>query len=216
MKINHILSIFSPKDKRFFPLFYKSVECLKRASLAMEDLFNSDAPTAIGISCKEIKMAELEGDKITSTIHRALCESFITPFDREDIDALADAIDDSIDGINKVSQKILMYSPKSHLPFSVELCGIIKLGVEEVCESINSLESMKKSDSQVRKNYKEIKRLEEIADSIYEKGTSSIFNSNFDPIELIKQKEILFELEKTMNRINRIGKVLKTIFIKYA
>ncbi len=215
MKINYILNIFSPKDTKFFPLFRETANAMKRASDAMADLFKSDA-SSLGIACKTIKHAELEGDKITSSIHKALCETFITPFDREDIDALADAMDDCIDGINRIAQKILLYSPKSHLAFSIELCGIIELGVAEVCESIKSLEEMKKSDTQVRKNYKEIKRLEELADSVYEKAISSIFHSDMDAVELIKQKEILYELERTMNRINRVGKVLKTVFIKYA
>ncbi len=215
MKINYILSLFAPKDTKFFPLFFKTADALKRASESMSDLFKSDI-SSVGIACKNIKRAELDGDKITSSIHKALCETFITPFDREDIDALADAMDDCIDGINRVAQKILMYSPKVHLPFSIELSGIIELGVAEVCESIKSLEEMKKSDSKLRSNYKEIKRLEELADSVYEKAISSIFHDELDAVELIKQKEILFELEKTMNKINRVGKVLKTIFIKYA
>ncbi len=215
MKLNYILSIFSPKDTKFFPLFYDTANAMKRASDSMPDLFKSDT-SSVGIACKNIKLAELDGDKITSLIHKELCDTFITPFDREDIDALADAMDDCIDGINRVAQKILLYSPKVHLPFSIELSGIIELGVAEVCESIKSLEAMKKSDLQVRKNYKEIKRLEELADSVYEKAISSIFHSDMDAVELIKQKEILYELERTMNRINRVGKVLKTVFIKYA
>ncbi len=215
MKINYILSIFAPKDTKFFPLLYKTADAMKRASDAMPDLFKSD-PTLLGSACKVIKCAELDGDKNTSTIHKLLCETFITPFDREDVDALADAMDDCIDGINRVAQKIIMYAPKSHLAFSVELSGIIELGVAEVCESMKSLEVMKKSDSNIRKNYKEIKRLEELADAVYEKAICSIFREELDAVELIKQKEILYELERTMNRINRVGKVLKTIFIKYA
>ncbi len=215
MKLNYILSLFSPKDTKFFSLLYKTTAAMKRASDALPDLFKSDT-TSIGLACKNIKLAELDGDKITADIHKGLCETFITPFDREDIDVFADALDDCIDSINRVSQKILLYKPKEHLPFSIELSGIIELGVAEICQSIKSLENMKKSDSEVRKNYREIKRLEELADSVYEKAITWIFQNEKDPIELIKQKEILFELEKTMNRINRVGKVLKTIFIKYA
>lgn len=215
MKINYILNIFAPKDTKFFALFYKTSDAMTRASSALSALFKSDSVDVEEV-CKVIKHAELDGDKTTSAIHRALCETFITPFDREDVDALADAMDDCIDGINRVAQKVALYAPKQRLEFSANLCNVITLGVAEICESIKSLEVMKKSDSNVRKNYKEIKRLEEHADSVYEEAISSIFKNERDPIELIKQKEILFELEKTMNRINRVGKVLKTIFIKYA
>ena len=215
MKINYIFSIFSPKDTKFFPLFYEAAEALKHASDSLPDLFKTDS-VSLGIACKNIKHAELDGDKITANIHKVLCETFITPFDREDIDAFADALDDCIDGINHVAQKVLLYSPKENLPFSMELAGVIQLGVAEICESVKSLETVKKSDSQLRKNYKEIKRLEELADSIYEKAITTIFREDMNPVELIKQKEILFELERTMNRIISFGKILNTIFIKYA
>ena len=75
---------------------------------------------------------------------------------------------------------------------------------------------MKHSGEEIRKHYREIKRLEEAADAIYETSISEIFAEEKDTVELIKQKEILHELEKTVNRIDGVGKVFKSIFIKYA
>ena len=74
----------------------------------------------------------------------------------------------------------------------------------------------KKSDPKLRQYYREIKRLEEEGDVLYEKAIMALFREEIDTIELIKQKEIIQELEKTVNRVNKIGKILKTIFIKYA
>ncbi|MDR1370117.1 MAG: DUF47 family protein, partial [Dysgonamonadaceae bacterium] len=78
------------------------------------------------------------------------------------------------------------------------------------------LENIKKSDQRLRQHYKEIKRLEEEADVLYENGIMTLFKEETNAAELIKLKEIIQELEKTANKINNTGKVLKTIFVKYA
>lgn len=75
---------------------------------------------------------------------------------------------------------------------------------------------MKKKDQKVREHAKEIKRLEEKADIIYEEGIIMLFKEENSTVELIKQKEIIQELEKSANKINNVGKVLKTIIVKYA
>ncbi len=216
MNINFIFSIFTPKDRKFFPLFEKMAESLRRASEAMGDLLSCDDKSKIPEICKRIKRAELDGDKLTSQIHKALCETFITPFDREDIDALADKMDGCIDAINRVGQKIMLYSPSKRADFYSKMHSIIADGVSEVELGIAALKSMKHSGADVRKHYKEIKRLEEAADAVYETTIAAIFAEEKDTVELIKQKEILHELEKTVNRIDGVGKVFKSIFIKYA
>lgn len=76
--------------------------------------------------------------------------------------------------------------------------------------------SIKKTDLRFKQHYREIKRLEEEADGIYEDGIMNLFQKETDPTELIKLKEIIQCLEKTANKINNTGKVLKTIFVKYA
>ena len=96
------------------------------------------------------------------------------------------------------------------------MIAIIKQGIEQVHGAIKGLRELKKSDPKLRQYYREIKRLEEEGDVLYEKAIMALFREETDTIELIKQKEIIQELEKTVNRVNKIGKILKTIFIKYA
>jgi uncharacterized protein Yka (UPF0111/DUF47 family) len=93
---------------------------------------------------------------------------------------------------------------------------VIKKGTAGIKAAVNELTNLKKSDKQIRIYIKEIKHFEEEADRIYEKGTSGLFKSDIRTIELIKLKEIIQEMEKAANRINGVGKILKTIVIKYA
>ncbi len=216
MKINTLLSVFSPKDTKFFPLLRETTSIMVQASTLLRDLFSVTEKDRQKEFCKLIKAEELKGDKATGRIFKALNETFITPFDREDINALTDCMDDVIDIINRAAQKVLLYVPQSLPACTVELTEVIYKGTLEVQGAVNELEKMKKADNDFRKHYKEIKRLEEAADVMYEHGIIDLFRDETNTVELIKLKEIITELEKAANKINHTGKVLKTIFVKYA
>ncbi len=214
MKINSIFSSFTPKDTKFVPMLKETATILVEASVLLELLYSSGKRRKE--LCQQIKAEELKGDKVTARISKALNETFITPFDREDIHALADEMDDAIDCINRSAQKVLLYSPENLPKSTVRLASITRKGAELVQEAINGLPKLKKNDQQVRKCCKEIKKLEETADDLYEDGIMALFKEEKSIVELIKLKEIIQELEMSVNKINSVGKVLKTIIIKYA
>ena len=216
MKANTLLSFFTPKDVKFFPLLKETATILVQASSLLQELFELTEKEKRKELCSLIKVEETKGDKATGAILKALNETFITPFDREDIDALTDEMDDVIDTINRASQKVLLYSP-DNLPDSTRLlANIINKGAIEIQGAIHELSRLKHTNQKLRTHYKEIKRLEEEADVIYENGIITLFQEETNSVELIKLKEIIQELEKTANKINSTGKVLKTIFVKYA
>ena len=218
MTFNSIVSIFTPKDRKFFPLLKDAADILNNAGTLLEELFsldNNDKDRVMDL-CKAIKHEETEGDKVNARIYKELNETFLTPLDREDISALADEMDDVIDVINRAAQKVLLFSPEA-LPLATkQLAQIIKKGAIEIQAAASKLSEVKKSSGQVKEHVKKIKQLEEEADVIYESGTSALFKSEMRTLELMKSKEIIQELEKSANKINSVGKILKTIIVKYA
>jgi len=216
MSINSILSIFTPKDVKFLPLIVEIAGIVDESASLLQELFASADPERVMEFSSLIKAEESKGDKITGKIFKLLNETFITPFDREDITALTDTMDDVIDVINRVAQKVILFSPETLPPATLEMAIVIKKGTAEIKAAVSELTNLKKSDNKIRTHIKEIKHLEEEADRIYEKGTSNLFRSNIRPEELIKLKEIIQELEKAANRMNSVGKILKTMIVKYA
>jgi uncharacterized protein len=81
--------------------------------------------------------------------------------------------------------------------------------------AVKGLESMKKEDH-IMKACKELNKIESRVDDLYHRALSSLFENEKDPIELIKQKEILQNIEKIANKIEDISDVVKTILVKYA
>lgn len=216
MKINSILSVFAPKDVKFLPMLRETTEIMVQSAVLLQDLFTFSEKEQRHELCKLIKAEELNGDRITNKIFKSLNETFITPFDREDIDSLADCMDDVIDVINRVAQKMILYSPENLPQCTIQLTEIIHKGVLEVRDAVADLDRLKKTDTGFKQHYRTIKKLEEDADAVYEHGIRDLFKEETNTIELIKIKEIIQELEKAANKVNNTGKVLKTIYVKYA
>jgi len=216
MKINTILSIFAPKDIQFYTLLNEIAEIAENSAVSLEELFETTDNERIVELCHLIKTEETKGDTVTRKIFKALNETFITPFDREDISSLTDTMDTVIDTINRVAQKVILFSPETLLPSTLEMATVIKNEVVAMKKSVNELSNLKKTDKLIREYIREIKHFEEEADRIYEKGASGLFRSDIRTIELIKLKEIIQEMEMAANRINSVGKILKTIVVKYA
>ena len=216
MKFNNILSVFTPKDVKFFPLLKELSAVAVKASDLLHELFTSVEKEQRNDICRIIKAEEINGDKISARIMKELNSTFITPFDREDINELADRIEEVIDVINRAAHKVLLFNPDQFPAEAVRLTEIVQSGTLDIQGAVNGLEHFKKSDAVFRKHYKEIKSLEEEADGVYEKGIMNLFRNEINTVELIKLKEIIQELEKAANKVNTTGKVLKTIFVKYA
>ena len=149
-------------------------------------------------------------------IFEELSSSFITPFDREDIHLLADKLDDVIDRINSCAKRIAIYNPKQNNPYEKSLGEIVKKGAECINESMEELSSIRKNASKLKLHCKTLHDLENEGDDIYETAIINLFEDEKDGIELIKMKEILNELEKTTDAAEHVGKILRTIIVKYA
>jgi predicted phosphate transport protein (TIGR00153 family) len=215
MNFSGLLKYFIPKEKKFYTMFNQAAENTIEASAALEKLINSpelEERRAIGLAIKAI---EKKGDEFTNQIFDVLNRSFITPFDREDINELTSMIDDVVDLIYSLSTKIDIYRCTFFSTFMKEMVTQIHLGCLQIKVAVGGLEDFKHSNK-VLKACKEINKMESRVDEYYHMAISSLFENEKDPIELIKQKEILLNIEKIANKIEDVSDVVKTILVKYA
>ncbi len=215
---NSLLNRFTPKEPKFFPLLRQMAVVLDKASDLMIETLKSKDHNEMVEYYKKIKEQERQGDKLSHRIFDELSATFITPFDREDIHHLATLLDDVIDGINSCAKRIAIYNPKQIPPSSVELADLLKEGSILIGKAMAELDSVKKSASRARVNdyCRELHELENKADDVYEHFIMKLFEEEKNGIELIKIKEIMYELEKTTDAAEMVGKVVKTIIVKYA
>ena len=215
MNFSGLLKYFVPKETKFYAMFNQAAENAIEASAALEKLINSpelEERRAIGLAIKAI---EKKGDEFTNQIFDSLNHTFITPFDREDISELTSKIDDVVDLIYSLSGKVELYRCTNFSTYMKEMVAIIHKGSLQIQVAVGGLHDFK-NYQRVMKACKELNKLESRVDELYRMGISSLFENEKDPIELIKQKEILQNIEKIANKIEDVSDVVKTILVKYA
>ena len=165
---------------------------------------------------KKIKEQEKKGDALSVKIFDELNSTFITPFDREDIHHLADRLDDVTDYINSCAKRIVLYNPKQLPKEAIDLALLIKEGAVCIGKAVDELNVMKKNSKKIKEYCVELHNIENKADDVYENFLIQLFENEKDAVEIIKLKEIMYELEKATDAAEYVGKIIKTIIVKYA
>jgi predicted phosphate transport protein (TIGR00153 family) len=214
MKADSFLKFFVPKEHAFADLFGEnSQNLLKAAILLHEMMLNSKAEDFERIY-KEIKDVEHRGDDITRRTYEQLNKSFITSFDREDIHQLTAHIDDTVDLIDGISRRIVLYKPKKLIPVFIDISELILEAAKDIETAIRLLKHAESNKVRIMEVCSRINITEHKADDVYYSGASELFSNESDTKELIKISKILENLERCINEEERIANTIKTIIIK--
>lgn len=206
----------SRKEPKFFSTLKELSSIIFQASeLMIECVSNYDSTLSNDIY-RQIKALEKQGDTVSNAIFNELNKTFITPFDREDIHHLATLLDDVTDYLNNSAKRIVMYNPKSMPKSAVELAELIKEGAENIDKAVDVLCALKKDADKIKLYCKNLHDIENKADDVYEQFIINLFETEKDEIEVIKLKEIMQELEKATNAAEQVGKIIKSIVVKYS
>jgi len=215
MGLNGIFQYFVPKDRKFFPLFEQASANLIKLGEALIELVNTNDENKKQELNKLIEDLEHRGDELTHQIYLELGKNFITPFDREDIHALASAIDDIADFIHGSANRMQLYNVKIMTPPIKKLAELILQGCQDVDKAVGELKNLKNirviTDSCVR-----INSMENQADYIFDNAVGELFEHEKDAITLIKYKEVLAALETATDKCEDAANVMETILVKNA
>jgi predicted phosphate transport protein (TIGR00153 family) len=198
-----------PTDDYFFELFNDSASNVAECSRRLRDLLDDFTDTL----AKHVRVVEAEqqGDRLTQAILRRLNSSFVTPFDREDIHALAEELDDVADDMLAVSDLLQLVPVTEILPEVREQAGLLVQMVDEVVPLIAKLRDMK----DVQPHLDAIDRLESDGDSIYRRTVARLFR-DYEAIEVLKWKDIVQAMEAAINTVEDIANVVESIVLKHA
>lgn len=197
-----------PRDNTFFDLFSQMSENLIAGARVMVDLFSDYKDVDAKIS--ELRRIERTGDEMTHGVFTKLNQTFITPFDREDIHALASSLDDVLDFLNAAGARIIMYRITSPPPAALDLSRLILLQAQELHRALPLL----RKNGDILTHCVEINRLENEADVISRAAIGQLFDQEKDPITLIKIKELIEFLESATDKAEDVANVLETVVLK--
>jgi predicted phosphate transport protein (TIGR00153 family) len=197
-----------PKDTSFFKMFSAMSDNLIAGAQTLVDLFADYRDVDKKID--EIRRLERQGDELTHAILTKLNQTFITPFDREDIHQLASKLDDVLDYINASGARLVMYRITDPPSAAGAIAKIILMQSQELQKAV----SLMQKNGNILGHCVEINRLENEADLVSQQAIAKLFEYEKDPINLIKVKELLEFLERATDKAEDVANVLETVVLK--
>ncbi len=199
-----------PRERLFYDLFEQQAATIVRSAGLLERALADvgELPACQG----EIKALEHRGDEITHEIVSTLNRTFVTPFDHEDIYALASGLDDILDYIEEVADTANLYGITTIPQPARKLAGLLARAVAQLEQAIGKLESGKGGDEHCA----EVHRLEDVGDSTSRHAIAELFSGQYPLLEVIKLKDLYALLEDALDRCETVANVLEGITTKNA
>ena len=201
--------VFVPRDRLYFDLFEEAAGNIVRAADLLDQLLRG-YPDRREELTRDILICEQEGDRITHDISRRLNETFVTPIDREDIFAMAGALDDVVDYTEEAADYLGLYKIEAPMEQAQRLAHVLLQSSRMIAEAMPRLRSFEDLGHYTV----EINRLENDGDRITREAMAALFDNGIDPMVVIRWKDIFAVLERAIDATETAAHILEGIVIK--
>jgi uncharacterized protein len=206
--MGRLSKVFAPRDRVFFELFEEAGQNILHAADLLDRMLRN-YPDSKDLA-RDILICEQEGDRITHDIISRLNHTFVTPIDREDILALASALDDIVDFTEEVADYLGLYKIEAPMDQAIRLAHVLLLASGQVAEAIPRLRGFRDLSHYTV----EINRLENEGDRITREAIASLFQNGIDPMVVICWKDLFERLEEAIDAAEHVANILEGIVIK--
>ncbi len=200
-----------PREEQYFTLFAQMTSYINDAARTLvEMLAHRDGDYQEYV--QRIKSIEHACDDLTHNVATRLNQSFITPFDREDIYMMSKALDDVVDLIDGAARAVVMYDIHETTEPAKQLAGVI----QRMALQLNEIVSILQKPKGVTERLIELHRLENEGDDIYQRAVGALFHETRDPLEVIKWKDVYEKLEAAIDRCEQVANIIEGVIIKHS
>ncbi len=195
-------------DEGFFGLFALAGHNAEAATTLLDRLMREWPDTTV--SRGQIKQLEEEGDRITHDILHQLHSTAVTAIDRDDIHALATALDDVVDLSEETADVLGLYKIEAPMEQALELTAVLREAGAGVSAALQSLDDL----SAMAPHLAEVDRLEDEGDRISRQALVDLFSGGIDPMVVIRWKDVFERLEQAIDACERVAHLLEGIAVK--
>jgi predicted phosphate transport protein (TIGR00153 family) len=202
-----------PREERFFQLFEKHATIVVAGAEALRGLLRGG--DNIDACCKEIFQREAEADEITRQVLVAVRRTFITPFDRTDIQDLITSMDDAIDQMNKTAKTIVTFEVRTFEPCMQQMSEIIVQSAQLVLEAVPLLSRIGTNAGRLNALTTKLINVEEAADEVYNRGLKELFLANREgnAMSFVVGSEVYDHLEKVVDRFEDVANEISSLVV---
>ena len=199
-----------PTSREFFDDFALAARNLSECVDRFKDVLADTSRAAeLHVAVKEVERA---GDEYTSQILTRLDSTFVTPFDPEDIQRLAQGIDDVVDDIYHVSEMVVLTNITDLIPEVTEQVEVLSKMAAKVVELFDRFEEMRG----LKPIIAEVEELESEGNRIYRRAVARLFSGEMGPVDMIRWKDIIESLEAVFDRVEDMTNIVTTVVVKQA
>jgi uncharacterized protein len=199
----------TPRDTSFFDLLAASAHHLVTGSNLLAELLGADRANRKTLA-KQMSDVEHLADEATHEIMKRLNQTFVTPFDRDDIYTLASSLDDCMDFMEEAADLIVLYKLDGLPPRVADQVQVLQRAAELTADAMPRLRAM----ADLNDYWVEVNRLENQADKAHRKLLAQLFDEVTDPILLMKLKEVVEKLEDAADAFEKVANTVETIALK--
>jgi len=196
----------------YFRLFAESARNVRTATEMLKELVEDF--TDVDAKAQRIQDREHEGDEITHDIIRRLNTSFVTPMDREDIYALASALDDVLDAVDAVADLFVLHRIEEPLPEMKALADGLVRGAQQTEQALEVFSRMDRN--RLEPYWVEINRLENEGDRIYRRAVADLFSGDYKAMDVLKWKDVIENLESAVDGLENVANIIEATVLKHA
>jgi uncharacterized protein len=214
MFLDRVVSFFLPKENKFFTYLQQIARTMQRGVETFAEVAGAKGQPDFMRIAEHMRQLEHEGDELAQLLYEDLDKTFVTPFDREDLHALCSALDSILDHAESCANRMFIYKLETLTDPMKQLVRIFKEAATAVTECTFLLPDLAQSDK-INMNFVRVHSLENEADLIYRGELQRIFtNPPKDPIELIREKEILDALERAVDATKSVMDLMHSVAVK--
>ena len=215
MQIDRLIKLLLPQNDVFFVLLERGASCVARAGELVVSCVEPDSLEHQGKLIEQLHDIEHESDAIMREVSEKLNRTFVTPIDRGDIYALATQLENVVDAVFATARQLKVHAMLEVPPGSVELAKLVRQACGHIHQAVPMIRKLEKFD-EIRRLCGLLSSLEQQGDVIFGDQIGTMFKVETDAIRLLKHKEFLEGLERTLDVCDRVGTALDTILIKNA
>jgi predicted phosphate transport protein (TIGR00153 family) len=204
-----------PREEKFFDLFARHAQTSVGGAHALRDLLNGGP--GVAAACARILQFENDADIITGEVMLAVRRTFITPFDRGDIQDLITSMDDAIDQMQKTAKAITIFELNTFDATMREMGDIVVQAADLAVQAIDALRHMRKDAAKISAIAGQMKQVEEHSDQLHDNGIRDMYRAHRhdDPMAFVVGTEILGHLEKVVDRFEDVANRVNAIVIEH-